>query len=341
MNIELYPWLYMPWNQLQARRTNLPHALLIHGRPGLGKTVLARLFAQRLLCEGPADGDLPCGECSACLWFEQGSHPDFRLLEPEALSTAEAEPRTTEGDPRKAEAASRQIRIDQVRELQDFLAIGTHRGGLRVVVVRPAEAMNVATANALLKSLEEPPPKTAFVLVSSAPDRLLPTVRSRCQRIGVAPATPAAAVAWLRPRGLQDAEAALAYAANAPLAALEDAEERAVRDSLVAGHLAVGARDALELADACQGVAPARVIFWLQKWVVDLVLARTAGTTRYHQRQAPALRALAGSLALERLLRFERSLAEAAAVAQHPLNPRLFLEDVFLRYGQIWEARIG
>ena len=343
MNSELYPWLIQPWSELQARRKSLPHALLVHGRPGLGKTVLARLFAQRLLCEGPADGDLPCGGCAACLWFEQGNHPDFRLLEPEALSAAEAEPRTAEGEPRKreGEAASRQIRIDQVRELQDFLAIGTHRGGLRVVVVRPAEAMNVATANALLKSLEEPPPKTAFVLVSSAPDRLLPTVRSRCQRIGVAPATAAAAIAWLRARGLQDAGAALAYAANAPLAALEDAEERAVRDSLVAGRLAAGTRDALELADACQGVAPARVIVWLQKWVVDLALARTAGTTRYHQRHAAALRALAGSLALERLLKFERSLVEAAAVAQHPLNPRLFLEDVFLRYGQIWETRSG
>ena len=262
------------------RRANLPHALLIHGRPGLGKTVLARLFARRLLCEGPAGGDLPCGECAACLWFEQGNHPDFRILEPDALFAAEAEHRATEGEPRKreGEAASRQIRIDQVRELQDFLAIGTHRGGVRVVVVRPAEAMNVATANALLKSLEEPAPKTAFLLVSSAPDRLLPTVRSRCQKIAVAPAAAAEAVGWLRARGLPDAEAALAYAANAPLAALEDAEERAVRDSFVAGRLAGGNRDALELADACQGIAPARVILWLQKWIVDLVLARTAGS---------------------------------------------------------------
>src|SRR5262245_11847197 len=343
MSIEIYPWLSRAWSQLQDRRANLPHALLIHGRPGLGKTILAQLFAQRLLCEGPADGDLPCGECAACLWFQQGNHPDYRILEPEALSAAEAETRAAEGEGRKreGEVASRQIRIEQVRELQDFLTIGTHRGGLRAVVVRPAEAMNAATANALLKSLEEPPPKTAFLLVSSAPDRLLPTVRSRCQRVGVAPTTAAEAAGWLRAKGVQDPEAALAYAANAPLAAVEDADERAARDSLIAGRLASGGRDALELADACEGVAPARVIFWLQKWVVDLVLARTAGRTRYHQRHASALRGLADSLALERLLKFERSLAEAAAVAQHPLNPRLFLEDVFLRYGQIWEGSSG
>lgn len=339
MNRELYPWLTPAWRQFQARRANLPHALLVHGRSGLGKTALATLFGQRLLCEGPANSDLPCGKCAACLWFEQGNHPDFRLLEPEAL----AEPRAGDGEPRKreGETASRQIRIDQVRELQDFLAIGTHRGGLRVVVVRPAEAMNVATANALLKSLEEPPPKTVFLLVSSAPDRLLPTVRSRCQRLAVAPASAADAVGWLRAHGIPDAENALAYAANAPLAAVEDAEERAARDALIAGRLADGNRDALELADSCQGVAPSRVIYWLQKWTVDLVLARTAGTVRYHQRHAPVLRALAGALAPDRLLRFERSLTEAAAVSQHPLNPRLFLEDIFLRYAQIWEARSG
>jgi DNA polymerase III subunit delta' len=339
MNVELYPWLVEAWKQLQGRRANLPHALLVHGRAGLGKTVLATLFARRLLCEGPASGDLPCGECAACRWLEQGNHPDFRVLEPEALSEA----RAGEGEPRKreGETASRQIRIDQVRELQDFLAVGTHRGGLRVVVVRPAEAMNVATANALLKSLEEPPPKTVFLLVSSAPDRLLPTVRSRCQKIGVPPAGTDAAAVWLRKRGIQDPDAALAYAANAPLAALEDAEERAVRDAFVAGRLAGGGRDALELADACQGIAPARVVLWLQKWAVDLVLARTSATVRYHRRHESALRALAGSLTLERLLRFERSLAETAAVAQHPLNPRLFLEDLFLRYAQLWEARSG
>jgi len=300
---------------------------------------LAIAFARRLLCEGPANEDLPCGACAACRWLEQGNHPDFRILEPEALSEA----RLPEGESRKreGETASRQIRIDQVRELQGFLAIGTHRGGVRVVVVRPAEAMNAATANALLKSLEEPPPGTVFLLVSSAPDRLLATVRSRCQRIGVAPAAGAEAAAWLRAHGVQDPAAALAYTANAPLAALEELEERGTRDALVGGRLAGGVRDALELADACQGVAPARVVLWLQKWVADLVLARAADTVRYHLRHESALRTLAGSLALDRLLRFERSLAAKAAVAQHPLNPRLFLEDLFLGYARLWEARNG
>ncbi len=335
MNELSFPWLSSAWNQLKARRQTLPHALLIHGRSGLAKSVLARAFAQSLLCEGTTAGPA-CGRCAACLWFSQANHPDFRLIQPEALD--ESAPPEAESRRREGEAASRQIRIDQVRDLQPFLAIGTHRRGLRVVLIRPAEAMNPAASNALLKSLEEPPPSTVFLLVSSAPDRLLPTVRSRCQRVAVAPASPVEAVPWLAAQGVSDAEAALAYAANAPLAALESAADQPVRDGLLR-ELAGGQRDALALVDACQATAPVQVIAWLRKWVADLVLARVANRTRYHLRQLPAVRALAEAVALERLLRFERSLAACAAVAQHPLNARLFLEATFIGYAQLWEAR--
>jgi len=336
MNNNVFTWLSPAWRQLQMRRQALPQALLIHGRPGLGKTALAMAFAQRLLCEATTSTDLACGECQACVWFGQGNHPDFRLLQPEALAesaSADAESRRRDG-----ETASRQIRIDQIREVQGLLAIGTHRRGLRVVLIRPAEAMNVAASNALLKSLEEPPPSTVFLLVSSMPDRLLPTVRSRCQRVLVPPAASADSVPWLVAQGVNDPEAALAYAGNAPLAVLEDAEDRPAREALLR-ELAGGQRDALALADACQGTAPLRVIAWLQKWVADLVLARVASRAHYHLRQLPALRRLAEAVALERLLRFERSLGECAAVAQHPLNARLFLEATFIRYTQLWEAR--
>jgi DNA polymerase-3 subunit delta' len=145
-------------------------------------------------------------------------------------------------------------------------------------------------------------------------------------------------VPWLVAQGVNDPEAALAYAGNAPLAVLEDAEDRPAREALLR-ELAGGQRDALALADACQGTAPLRVIAWLQKWVADLVLARVASRAHYHLRQLPALRRLAEAVALERLLRFERSLGECAAVAQHPLNARLFLEATFIRYTQLWEAR--
>jgi DNA polymerase-3 subunit delta' len=333
---KVFPWLVSPWRALIGRRDALPHALLLSGRPGLGKTVLARTFAQALLCESARSDGLPCGACLACRWFEQGSHPDFRLIEPEAL--AQAVPEEGEGRSKAGAAPSRQIKIDQVRELQEFLAVGTHRGGARVILLRPAEAMNAATANALLKSLEEPPPGTVFLLVSSAPDRLLPTVRSRCQRISIPAATAQDAVPWLKAQGLRDPESALRYAGNAPLAALEDAEGDArTREALIA-RLARADAPALDLADACQGAAPDSVVGWLQKWAYDLASARLGGPIRYHLRQESALRAIAGSLPAPALLRFARSLSAARAVALHPLNPRLFLEEIFLRYAQLRES---
>ncbi len=337
MNNDIYPWLAPAWNRLSAQWRQLPHALLIHGRSGLGKTVLARRYAQRVLCEGDPAGELPCGQCASCRWFGQGNHPDFRLVEPAALAPPAADDERPRGD---KESASRQIRIDQIREVQDFLAIGTHRRGWRVVLIRPAEAMNPATANALLKSLEEPPPGTLFLLVSSSPERLAATIRSRCQQLAVPAASPAEAEGWLAQQSVREPRAALAYSGNAPLAALDAEEDRSAREALLA-RLAEGAPAPLELADACQGIAPGTVIGWLQRWAYDLARARLAGTVRFHVRQAPAVRAVADRLPTGALLRFEQSLAGDLAVAEHPLNPRLFLESVFLRYAQLWEPRHG
>src|SRR5262249_31352913 len=151
------------WEKLQARRQRLPHALLITGQRGLGKYALAKEFAAGLLCEDPGTDGRACGRCLACGWVAQGNHPDFRPLQPDALAEAENE---AEDGKKKA---SQQITIEQVRGLDDFFNIGTHRSGLRVILVYPTEAMNRNTANALLKSLEEPSPGTLFLLVSGEP----------------------------------------------------------------------------------------------------------------------------------------------------------------------------
>jgi DNA polymerase-3 subunit delta' len=163
-------------------------------------------------------------------------------------------------------------------------------------------------------------------------------VRSRCQRVPVAAVSSPAAVEWLRGQGVREPEAALRYAGDAPLEAVEEgAEFGAARDSVIAAFARTGAT-ALELTDACQGLPPPTVVGWLHKWVCDLALAKRTGDVRYHARQAPAVRAVADPLDLRPLLRFERSLYAARAVAQHPLNARLFLEDLFLRYVRLRES---
>ncbi len=329
----ILPWHEHAWARLQAWGRQPPHALLLRGRSGLGKTALARAYAKWLLCESGDGRGVACGVCQACQWFEQGNHPDFRQVEPEALGAAstagDGEPDQPKG--RAGAKPSRQIKIDQVRALQEFLSVGTHRAGFRVAVVRPAEAMNASTANALLKSLEEPPPGTLFVLVSSQPARLLPTIRSRCQALDVAPPEAEAARRWLADEGVPDAQSALAFAGNAPLDALED-RGTGLRTTLP--ELLSGRWDPLSVVDRLQAEEPAAVVDALQKWVYDAQLTRVIGRGRYFTGAARAAARLADSRP-EDLARFGRTLVQARAVASHPLNPRLFMESLFLELARL------
>jgi DNA polymerase-3 subunit delta' len=314
--------------------------VLLRGRSGLGKTELARAYAKWILCESSEVGAAACGVCQACQWFEQGNHPDFRQIEPEALAAGSAPDDDTvdESRPRGGAKPSRQIKIDQVRALQDFLAVGTHRAGLRVAIVRPAEAMNVSTANALLKSLEEPPPGTLFLLVSSQPARLLPTIRSRCQALDVAPPRADEALAWLAAEGVADAPAALAFSGNAPLDALADAGASGLRRALP--ELLSGRWEPLAVVDRLQAEEPVAVIDALQKWVYDAQLARVISRGRYFPGEGGAAKRLSGCPP-HALARFSRTLAQARAVASHPLNPRLFMESLFLELVRLEGDRHG
>jgi len=306
----------------------LPHAILMHSGEGWGELEFAQTVAQSLLCENPKAERRACGACRACGWFALGNHPDFRLIVPESLA-----PEPEEGaEPGKKR--SEQIRIEQVRELADFLAVGTHRAGLRVILIYPAEAMNANTQNALLKSLEEPPPATVFLLVATQLDRLLPTVRSRCLRFALPPPDPAAVLRWLKEQGVEQPESALAAVGGAPLAALKGAETEADRLAFV--ERIGGSRfDPIALADTVQRVAPWELVGWLQRWAFDLLLARATGRVRYHLGQEKRIAEIAQRCEPAGIAAYLRRLAEAKSLARHPLNAKLFVEDLLLQYQRL------
>lgn len=199
----LPPWCVPAWDVLAARAASgsLPHALLVSGPAGLGKRVLVEAFVRARLCTAPANGRA-CGSCRACRLLAAGTHPDRLRI-------------TIEENPKTHKLRS-EIVVDQIRGLSARLAMASQLDGWQVAVIDPAEAMNTASQNALLKTLEEPTAASLIVLVTDQPWRLGATVRSRCQRIGIAPPARSEAAQWLAERGVADADTVLAAAGGNP-----------------------------------------------------------------------------------------------------------------------------
>lgn len=326
------------WNALQSRRGRLPHALLMIGQRGLGKFHLAQAFAMGLLCEQPREDGLACGKCLACNWFEQGNHPDFRLLQPQAL-IEEAEAETGKKKP------SQQITIDQVRGLDDFLNVGTHRAGLKIVLINPADAMNRSTANSLLKSLEEPSASTLFLMVSDEPLRLLPTIRSRCQVIPVAVPPTSIAERTLAADGVENPARWLALAGGSPYLAIELANSGTGGWlDLLTRRLAAGADvDPIAFAgdldkaikDSKGQIALKFVVETMQKWLVDLMLASNGLPVRYFLPQQAIISGLADMIPSIRIAQAYRLMLTRRREAEQPLNARLFLEGLLMDYRRL------
>ena len=329
--MNVFDWHRTEFERLAAMKAQLPHALLLRGRRGIGKFVFARALAQALLCESPGANSEACGKCSACVWFESGSHPDYREIQPGSDDEKEGEESV-----KKATVIS----VDQIRALGDLLNISSHRGGPRVVVIHPAETLNVNAANALLKSLEEPPPRTYFVLVTNRPHQLLPTIKSRCQLLALRGPDAATAVAWLTAQGVRDPELALAHTGDAPLLAVElsDTEYWGARTAFLR-QLTLRELDPLAAAEAVYDIPVPQVISWLQKWSYDIAHYRTLGRVRYNPDYADALGVAAQQADAVATLRFHREMVKLQPIAQHPLNARLFIEHLLIAYRHLMQPQ--
>lgn len=319
--VDALPWQAEQWRRLAAARRagRMPHALLLAGAPGLGKSAFAQRLQNALLCTRPdQDGDA-CGQCDACRLSRAGTHPDSHRVVPEA-----------EGKP---------IRIDAVRAIAQRNVLAAQSGGYRVFVLEPADALNRAASNALLKTLEEPASRAVLILVSSHPDRLAATVRSRCQvvRFGLPPAAEVAD--WLAGRVPEsEAGSLLAIAGGAPLRVLEARESdwTGLARSLVAELDALKRRrtNPLETVENWAARPLNLLLDGLQRCIADLVrLAADAGVSvLFHPNLRPELQSLGQGIDLQALFRFGDELARLEIESGRNLNVQMQIEHLVNRW---------
>lgn len=260
----------LPWHEHAAAQlrqawagNRLSHALLLQGADGVGKRTFAAWAACAVLCESPSRGELDCcGSCGSCLLFEAGSHPDLLWVAPEE--------------------DKQQISVDQVRAATERLSKTSYRQGYKIAIFEPAHLMTPNAANSLLKTLEEPSARSLLILITSQPSALLPTVRSRCQKLTIARPSREAAETWLRKESGHAVDPALLeFAGGAPLRALQyaggkfDALNDQMQKSLSA--LLGGQADVTQVAAEWEKDALAERLTWLDLWLSSLARGALAG----------------------------------------------------------------
>lgn len=326
------------WPQLQPFRDRIPTSCLVQAPPGEDLFGLMVSWASSLLCERPEPATgLACGGCPSCGWMAARQHPDVRWVMPEALwassggpeadaaddaSRADA-PDPSEGSGESDKAGSWEIKIGQVRALEEFANLSAHRGGTRIVVLGPVECLNTPAANALLKSLEEPPPGLQFLLWSERSQGIPATVLSRCRR---------ARLHRPAPLGQANPQGRGPNGERVPVALLGqtclESPEPWLLPLMTAGQV-----NPSGWADKAGKSPPEGVLNWLMLWLVDVQAAlhgaepmwfsselRNTPQPRDASQVADASRRLAEGIA---------RLQDYLRHANHPLNPKLFYEQIF------------
>ncbi len=324
------PWHQAGWEILRQARAvgRLSHALLVTGPPGVGKRRLVAALSRSLLCAHPDERGLACGRCRECELCAAGTHPDYLEIGP---------------DP---ESKSDEIKVDAIRRLTASDALTAHRGGHKIIVLDPAQNMNLNAANSLLKTLEEPSPDTLLCLVCEQPNRLPATVRSRCQELRVPVPPESQALEWLRAyTDSPDVEILLRLAYGAPLRALTLVEEDRLpqRTRAFTGFVAVasGARDPVAEAAAWNEHEPAVLLDWLSGWVSDLLrLASGHPAPRLINRdRIEELRGLAERLDPRAGHRYLMQLFKARTQEQGTINRLLLYESLLVQGRRIFRLR--
>jgi DNA polymerase III subunit delta' len=327
----LPPWLAAQRAQLLSSQA---HALLLHGPSGLGHYELALSLASSWLCEANdiaqrmAAGQGACGQCASCQQIAARSHTDLRILMPEALMLELGWPLSEKAQKDiddKKRKPSKEIRVEEVREVLAFAELTSGRGAAKVVLVYPAEQLNTPSANALLKTLEEPLGSLRFVLATEAAHELLPTIRSRCQAYALPQPPASQALAWMAsqipatsPVPEERLKTALQASGGRPLNALS-----MLSDGQEAGWAGLPLAMQKGQVEAVKTLNGMQLLDALQKLCHDLWAIKLGSLPRFFAAQdlprPPPARALAA---------WGQALSSLRRSIEHPYKADLLLEDM-------------
>ncbi len=309
---DILPWHKSLWQQILSRQNNLPHALLLYGPKGMGKSLFAQYLIETLLCEHKQ----ACGHCKPCKLLTANTHPDLLTIQPTDVG--------------------KQISVDQIRNSIKFCALTAKYGHYQIVLVNPAEAMNRNASNSLLKLLEEPPFNTLIMLISHNPMILTATIRSRCQKLDFSRPDKNLTHNWLHEHldNPKHATLLLNLSAQAPLAALELADSMDKRQELFNSLVTLSANDPVKIAASWAKMEITSVLKWLLSWTADVIRYSITGQTQFliNQDQVKSLQNFANNLNLRHLFKLLDLQQEAYQLINSNIKPQGLLESIAIAW---------
>ena len=317
----IHSWQEESWTALIRPYPDFAHAFLFLGPEKTGRQDFVLTFAQSLLCQKnkATKEHLPCRVCQSCRFFAEGTHPDFYRL---AIQ---------EEDPLKINTAV--IKIDQIRDISKKIHNTSYLGGNKIIFIYPADALNLAAANSLLKMLEEPPPHTYFLLLVGQRRQLIPTLRSRCQIVHLPRPEEGMALPLVAKQvGKEKAPAFLALTSGSPFVDPFFPESLHQDLLLLLAHPKV--LTILKFAERYSKEQKSLDYFlnWLYKWLIDMIALKEGFAIRFYPGQQVMLQQRLSNYSLKDLWQLADKVAATVPFRFHPLNTRLQIESYLLTY---------